>query len=618
MAKGYLPVQRDQGFLLPLDMRDWLPADHQVWLVIEVVSEHLDTSAFHAMRRLGGVGRAGYDPDMMLTLLIWSYAQGVRSSRRIERLCHQDIAFRIICGGNLPDHVAVARFRAEFHEAVKDLFTEVLVLCARLGMGSLATITLDGTKVAANASRSANRSREWLAEQAARVVDEHAATDAEQDVLWGQGSCPDRVPADLLTDDEQDEHPGGQPASAGGDAGKGGADDSPARRRGRAGRAARIAAALAQTQAEDAERAQRQHAADAERAAAAQEYLKAQAGGAQGTGRPPEWARLEAARARLARLQANQLEKIESWNHRVAQARAAGRRGLNGPGPTSLQDNVHVRRARTALEGAEQAERERQDKQQGQPGDQGDLTPAGRNITDLDSRVMPTRNGWTQGYNAQNVLSEDGLILAEKVTQTPGDVQWFQPMTQAGAQSADLINSTHIQTAVQQALPCTCPDPATQTPDTPAPAASGPGPHCRHHPDPIGVMLTDAGYLSVDNLTAPGPDRLIAVGKHRDLIKAARASQAADPSPPDHPSGNDPAGEDPITQMARRLATPEGIATYNRRGHIAETPHGHIKHNLGLRQFSLRGLTKVQAEWTFACSLANLFKALPLLPRPTS
>ena len=241
---------------------------------------------------------------MMLTLLIWSYAQGVRSSRRIERLCHQDIALRIICGGNLPDHVAVARFRAEFAEAVKDLFTEVLVLCARLGMGSLATITLDGTKVAANASRSANRSRQWLAEQAARVVDEHAATDAEQDVLWGPGSCPDRVPADLFTDDEQDEHPGGQPTSAGGDAGKGGGDDSPARARGRAGRAARIAAAVAQTQAEDAERAQRQHAADAERAAAAQEYLKAQAGGAQGTGRPPQRARLQAARARLARLQA--------------------------------------------------------------------------------------------------------------------------------------------------------------------------------------------------------------------------------------------------------------------------------------------------------------------------
>ena len=155
---------------------------------------------------------------------------------------------------------------------------------------------------------------------------------------------------------------------------------------------------------------------------------------------------MEAARARLARLEAKQLEKIESWNHRVAQARAAGRRGLNSPGPTSLQDNAHVRRARTALERAEQAERERQDKQQGQCGDQGDLTPAGRNITDLDSRVMPTRNGWTQGYNAQNVLSQDGLILAEKVTQTPGDVQWFQPMTQAGEQSADLINSTHIQT----------------------------------------------------------------------------------------------------------------------------------------------------------------------------
>ena len=173
---------------------------------------------------------------------------------------------------------------------------------------------------------------------------------------------------------------------------------------------------------------------------------------------------MQAARARLARLQAEQLEKIESWNHRVAQARAAGRRGLTGPGPTSLEDNVHVRQARTALQRAEQAERERQQKQQGQPGDQGDLTPVVRNITDPDSRLMPTRNGWTQGYNAQNVLSEDGLILAEKVTQTPGDVQWFQPMTQAGEQSADLINSTHIETALEQALPCTCPDPATQTP----------------------------------------------------------------------------------------------------------------------------------------------------------
>ena len=83
MAKGYRPVDRDQPFLLPPDMREWLPADHPVYLVIAVV-EHMDTSAFHACRRTGGAGAAGYDPDMLVAVLVWAYAQGVTSSRRIE------------------------------------------------------------------------------------------------------------------------------------------------------------------------------------------------------------------------------------------------------------------------------------------------------------------------------------------------------------------------------------------------------------------------------------------------------------------------------------------------------------------------------------------------------
>ena len=104
MAKGYRPVRRDQPFLLPPDMREWLPADHPVHLVIAVVGEHLDTSAFHAGRRTGGAGAAGYDPDMLVTVLAWAYAHRVTSSRRIEELCRTDVAFRVICGGNLPDH----------------------------------------------------------------------------------------------------------------------------------------------------------------------------------------------------------------------------------------------------------------------------------------------------------------------------------------------------------------------------------------------------------------------------------------------------------------------------------------------------------------------------------
>ena len=101
---------------------------------------------------------------MLVTVLVWAYAHGVTSSRRIERLCRTDVAFRVICAGNLPDHVTIARFRGEFPEAVAEFFAQVLVLCARLGMGRLGTVALDGMKIAASASKSANRTEEALAE----------------------------------------------------------------------------------------------------------------------------------------------------------------------------------------------------------------------------------------------------------------------------------------------------------------------------------------------------------------------------------------------------------------------------------------------------------------------
>jgi transposase len=192
MAKGYRRVDRDQPFLLPPDMREWLPAGHPVWLVIRVVAEHLETSAFHARRRTGGAGAAGYDPDMLVTLLIWAYAQGVTSSRRIEAACAEDVAFRVICAGDAPDHVTIARFRAAFPGAAENLFAQVLVLCAKLGMGKLGTVALDGTKVAANASRAANRTEETLrklaAEAAAKAAAAHAAADEAEDELFGEGT----------------------------------------------------------------------------------------------------------------------------------------------------------------------------------------------------------------------------------------------------------------------------------------------------------------------------------------------------------------------------------------------------------------------------------------------
>ena len=113
-------------------------------------------------------------------------------------------------------------------------------------------------------------------------------------------------------------------------------------------------------------------------------------------------------------------------------------------------------------------------------------------------------------------------------------------------------------------------------------------------------MLADAGYCSQANLTCDGPDRLIATGKGRDLEKAAR-----------DPGNGDPGWGGPAIQaMRQRLKTPDGIAAYRHRGHIAETPHGHIKHNMGLRQLSLRGKRKAAAEWDFTVTVANLLKAI--------
>jgi transposase len=196
MAKSYRPVVRDQAFLLPPDMREWLPAGHQVHLVIAVVADHLDTGAFHAERRAGGAGTAGYDPDMLVTVLVWAYAHGVRSSRRIEELCRTDVAFRLICGGNLPDHSTFARFRKDFGGAVAGFFAQVLVLCARLGMGRLGTVALDGMKIAASASKAANRTEDRLRKLAREAVAAHAEADAAEDELFGAELRGDEVPPD--------------------------------------------------------------------------------------------------------------------------------------------------------------------------------------------------------------------------------------------------------------------------------------------------------------------------------------------------------------------------------------------------------------------------------------
>jgi transposase len=180
-------------------MREWLPADHLVWFVLDAVAG-LDVSVFRALRRLGGAGRAAYDPGMLLALLIYAYAVGQRSSLQQTRLCLTDVAFRIACAQDAPDHATIARFRAEHERALDGLFTQVLMVCARAGMGRVGTIALDGTKIAADAALSANRSESRLRRIAVEVLAEAAAVDAAEDEQFGpargdelppQLACPD-------------------------------------------------------------------------------------------------------------------------------------------------------------------------------------------------------------------------------------------------------------------------------------------------------------------------------------------------------------------------------------------------------------------------------------------
>jgi transposase len=531
MAKRYRPVDRDQPLLLPPDMREWLPADHPVWLVITVVEDHLDTSVFHAGRKTGGAGTAGYDPDMLVTVLVWAYAHQVTSSRRIEQLCGTDVAFKVICAGNIPDHVTIARFRAAFPAAAGVFFAEVLALCARLGMGKLGVVALDGMKIAANASKSANRTEETLRTMAAQTVAAHAAADAAEDALFGAGARGDEVPPDAWRP----------------------------RRRGE-----RIAAALASLRAErEAAGKARQQQADA--------YLDAAGSGRAPRGNIPAAALVAAAQIRLEQVVAAQQAKIAQRERRDAAARAAGGRGYRGkrPGP----DGGGVRKARARLERvrARAAEAKASAAKQDNANSPGPF----RNITDPDARLMPVRGGgFIEGYNAQNVTSEDGLIIATTLTQDTTDTAWLEPMLGQAQDAARLITARQ---------------PAAAPGQTRAAGAS-----------PIGLLLADAGYLSEHNLAVSGPDRLIATGKHRDLEKAAR--DASDTGPPH--------GGPLTAAMAARLATHDGIAAYRQRGHIAETPHGNIKHNMGFRQLSLRGKPKAAAEWAFAATVHNLLKAI--------
>jgi transposase len=146
MAQNFLGCDREQSLLLPPDLRDWLAEDHVAWFVIEAIEE-LDLEPFYAAYRADGHGRAAHDPKMMLALLVYAYCVGERSSRGIERRCREDVAFRVVCANQLPDHATIARFRVRHQQALAELFGQVLGLCAEAGLVRPGVIAVDGSKL---------------------------------------------------------------------------------------------------------------------------------------------------------------------------------------------------------------------------------------------------------------------------------------------------------------------------------------------------------------------------------------------------------------------------------------------------------------------------------------
>jgi transposase len=517
MAKGYRPVLRDQPFLMPVDMREWLPADHLVWFVLDVV-EQLDTSAFHrrAKKLKAASGRAAFDPDLLVGLLLYAYCRGVRSSRQIERLCEVDVAFRVACAGDVPDHSVIARFRQNHDKAFAVLFVQVLRLAARAGLGRFGTIAIDGTKIAANASVDANRTEAWLREQVQAILAEAARVDAAEDAEHGDRRG-DEPPEDFADSDA---------------------------------RVAKIRAALAEVEAERAAAEAARDRATAERVARAEH-------GPPSRGPHPAAVEVAALRRRLDRLIATQQAKIDAHAARAAEAEAAGQRARGRyPSPVDEHSDIVTARARLAAAQA-RAARSRQAAEQ-----TGEDKPARANLTDPGSRLMPTRRGWVQGYNVQVAVTDDQLIVATRVGQQTGDRREFVPMMTAAQQAAaDCQRATGRDDMA------------------------------------IGMVLADAGYLSDANLTAVGPDRLIALGKggrqHNDALR--RPAQ-----------GEPPPDAGPREAMDHRLRTAEGARRYKRRGATVEPAIGNLKKII--TRFSGRGLTAAAAEIDLAAAAFNLLK----------
>jgi transposase len=203
MAKTYRPYLPDQDFLLPPSLRHWLPEDHLVYFVSDLVDE-LDLSAILKVYEAEDRGFPPYHPVMLTKVLVYAYCVGIFSSRRIQRRLAEDVGFRVLAAGNEPDFRTIADFRKRHLTALSGFFEQVLRVASAMGVPRLGRVALDGTKVKANASKHKAMSYKRMGEkqrqlraEVQQLLAEAEATDAAEDAEHGAARGGDDLPAEL-------------------------------------------------------------------------------------------------------------------------------------------------------------------------------------------------------------------------------------------------------------------------------------------------------------------------------------------------------------------------------------------------------------------------------------
>ena len=444
MAYNFYPVNRDQSFLFPPSLRDWVPEDDLSWFILDAVKD-MDISGFYRRYREDGTGGKGYDPAMMAALLLYAYCLGERSSRRIEWLCQRDVGFKVVSANQVPDHCSVARFRKTNQTALGSIFKEVLRLCSEAGLVKVGLIAVDGTKMKANASLSASHKADTIERQIEKILKEAAEVDEREDRMYGD-KRGDELPPEL---------------------------------RKRKDRLERLK--------ECRERIRKQDEAKA-----------------------AQWAAKKEARKAKEETQAKQGKKVRG--------------------------------------------RKPKDKKP---------KPSKANVTDPDSKIMKTRKGYIQGYNAQLAVTKDQIIVAAEVTEDCNDVNQLKPMLDKACENIAELNTG----------------------------------------EDINNVAADAGYwnqAAIEEIQRSGPELFVATTKDWKQRKAMREKPT--------PRGRIPKTLSVRDRMERKLLTKRGRALYANRGKTVEPVIGQTKSARGCDGFMRRGKEACAGEWKFLAATGNLLK----------